>query len=653
MIFATAGHVDHGKTSLIKQLTGVDTDRLAEEKRRGLSINLGYAYRRLDEGLRIGFVDVPGHQRFINTMISGICGIDHALLVVAADDGPMPQTYEHVNVLKVLGVTAYTVVMTKIDRADTERLQVVESQIRHLLERNDIANSPFFRISNITGEGIPELLSHLDDCALRLPKTDAKGHFRLSIDRAFELKGVGLVVTGTATSGEVRADQNLRLLPLERTLRVRSLHTQDERAQVGREGDRCALNIVGNISKEEIARGCWLVGEAAGPTTKRVDARVELFPESPASIHHLSKVKVYLGAGFHEAQPYLIAPQKGPKQIAPGESALVQLIFEAEISCSTGERFLIRDSSETLTLGGGVIVDPYAPQWHKRTERRLAYLDAMQSSSAQEALHHWLIVRGDWLERERFSQAWNLRDDEMQALLGHPELSGNIAEINAGKRRLLIPPSLWRSTTQQLLTALSAWHTENSQQEGISVPALRRLKGMALAEELFTAALEALLRDGKLTLQTGLLKIAGHRVAVESAAQQRLAVILKLLARSGKKIPSTSELADALAVDPKMLMGNLSLGVKQGKLCRVAPHRYATPEVLGPLAKELRQLVTQKKEVSVREFCDGVGIGRNLAIELLEYFDQVRFTARRGNNRIVLNAAWPDSLMDQVQSSGP
>lgn len=648
MIIATAGHVDHGKTALVKQLTGFDTDRLAEEKRRGLSINLGYAYRQLKDGYRVGFVDVPGHQQFINTMIAGVCGIDHALLVVAADDGPMPQTLEHLNVLRVLGVPTYTAVITKVDRVDSKRLQVVEAQVKQLLRLNGIGNSPCLRVANTTGEGISELLAHLAKCAARLPTAGKMGHFRISIDRSFELKGVGLIVTGTATSGEVRANQNLRLLPLERMVRVRSLNVQDERAQVGRRGDRCALNIVGEISKDEIKRGFWLVDESSGPTTKRIDARIELFADATASVRHLSPLKVYLGAGHYEAQPYLIAANRRPKEIAAGESSLVQLIFDREISCYTGERFVLRDNSETLTLGGGKIIDPYAPQWRKSTERRLAYLDAMASADPQRALYKWLTVRGDWLDRERFAHAWNLRDDEMQSLLANSE-PAQIVETRAGRKRLLIPASLFRSTIEWLLGNLSTWHRENPLKGGIAVAELRKLTGMGLAQELFEAALETLISEGKLGLQSGLLRVSGHRATVEDAAEQMLAGVLRLLARYGTRIPSTHELAAELSVDPKALIGALSLGVKLDRLYKVTPQRYVTPEVLYPLAKELERLA-QEAEVSVRAFCDGVGIGRNLAIELLEYFDRVRFTVRRGNARKVLNRAWLSSFLASTPS---
>jgi selenocysteine-specific elongation factor len=324
LIVATAGHVDHGKTSLVRQLTGVDTDRLEEEKRRGLSINLGFAYRQLEDGTSVGFIDVPGHSRFINTMIAGVGAIDLAMLVVAVDDGPMPQTYEHLDVLRLLGVEHFILLLTKVDRVDFERVDEVEDNCLSLLpDGTDV-----FRVSNISGEGIPQVQEFLDARGRDWRRQNIKGRFRLSTDRAFHLKGAGLVVTGTAISGRVKTGASLVLQPGERAVRVRGIHAQDEEAEWGSAGQRCALNISGSVTRQDIERGDWLVEEGSGPCTGRFDARFTLLPASPLSLRHLVPVKLYIGAKRLPAKLVLLRPPGKEGGLDPGDTSRVQLIVD-------------------------------------------------------------------------------------------------------------------------------------------------------------------------------------------------------------------------------------------------------------------------------------------------------------------------------------
>ena len=291
MIVATAGHVDHGKTSLVKQLSGIDTDRLVEEKRRGLSINLGYAYERIADGVSIGYIDVPGHNRFINTMISGVSCIDMALLVVAADDGPMPQTIEHLEVLRLLGVTEFVLVITRIDRVEQSRVDEVIHGVREILA----ADCPVFPVSNIDGTGVAQLRGFLHKRAQHIGIKLDRGYFRLSIDRSFLLQGTGLVVTGTIISGRVVVGDRIRLMPGGLPVRVRGIHVQDEKAQSGRAGQRCALNITG-LDRQQIDRGDWLQASAIAQASDRIDVRLDILASLPFTIKHLSPVKLYIGA---------------------------------------------------------------------------------------------------------------------------------------------------------------------------------------------------------------------------------------------------------------------------------------------------------------------------------------------------------------------
>jgi selenocysteine-specific elongation factor len=330
LIIATAGHVDHGKTSLVRNLTGVETDRLEEEQRRGLSINLGYAYTRLDDETVLGFIDVPGHRRFINNMISGISGIDLGLLVVAADDGPMPQTREHLQVMHLLGVKHYLLVVSKCDRVDEHRLEEVCQESAALLP----SDTPLYKVSNTTGIGINELRSELERHARLCKGQGTTGHFRMSIDRAFHLQGRGLILTGTITSGTITKGDAVVLQPQREVLRVRGIHTQDAPAALGKVGERCALNVSGTVHKDDIARGDWVASKSGIDTTSRFDTRVQLLPEAAFALKHLSEVKLHIGAKHLKARLMLLQNEgASPSRQQPGETALVQFVTDRPVLC--------------------------------------------------------------------------------------------------------------------------------------------------------------------------------------------------------------------------------------------------------------------------------------------------------------------------------
>ncbi|MFK7977867.1 MAG: selenocysteine-specific translation elongation factor, partial [Halioglobus sp.] len=334
MIVATAGHVDHGKTSLIRQLTGVDTDRLEEEKRRGLSINLGYAYLPTEGGIPIGFIDVPGHQRFINTMISGISGIDLGMLVIAADDGVMPQTQEHLDVLSVLGVKRLVVVISKIDRVEPERVEDVTAVAANLVQAHHFETLGVFPLDNISGEGIAPLRQFLCSSAQENVAKAPTGCFRLSVDRAFTIKGSGLVVTGTTSTGAVSEGDTLTHFPTGNEVRVRSLRVHDAQAAAAAPGQRCAINLTGDIALSDVERGDWLLGHGCGQATAVIDAEATLLSDAPFSLKHLSPVKIHIGA--QRVAGRIALPFSGDeKRMQPGKTRLVQLRLEEPIPTYT------------------------------------------------------------------------------------------------------------------------------------------------------------------------------------------------------------------------------------------------------------------------------------------------------------------------------
>jgi len=374
MIVGTAGHIDHGKTSLVKALTGIDADRLKEEKERGITVDLGFAYQPQDDGQVLGFVDVPGHEKLVRNMLAGATGIDHVMLVVAADDGPMPQTREHLAILDLLGLQSGVVALSKCDLVDETRLQQVGQEIRTLLCGTGLEHASVLPVSSISGAGLDALAQHLRAARVQAPARTREGHFRLAIDRSFTLSGIGTVVTGTAVSGRVKVGDRLRLSPSGLEVRVRGLHAQNQTAEEGVAGQRLALNLVG-VEKQQVQRGHWLVHDELHAPTQRIAARLRLLPSEAKALAHWTPVHLHLGAEDVNARVALLEGSS----LQPGGHALVQFDLDRPIGALRGDRFIIRDQSALRTLGGGQVVDPYPPPTRRHRTQLVQALRAMEA----------------------------------------------------------------------------------------------------------------------------------------------------------------------------------------------------------------------------------------------------------------------------------
>ncbi|MGE8475660.1 MAG: selenocysteine-specific translation elongation factor, partial [Paraburkholderia hospita] len=376
MIVGTAGHIDHGKTTLVRALTGVDTDRLKEEKARGISIELGYAYTPLDNGDVLGMIDVPGHEKLVHTMAAGACGIDYALLVIAADDGIMPQTREHLAILQLLGITRGAIALTKTDRVDDARIAQVHEEIRAWLAATPFADAPVFDTNATSPDdaGVRALSSHLRDAAVAWRARRDDGLFRLAVDRVFTLAGQGTIVTGTVFAGRVATGDTLMLEPAHRAVRVRSIHAQNRAADVGRAGQRCALNLAG-IHKDAIARGDWIVDARLAKPGERFDVELKLLADADITLQHWAPLHVHIGTLHRVAHVALLEGDT----LAACCSARVQLVFDAPVCALPGDRFIVRNAQATRTVGGGRVLDPFGPPRKRRTAERRAWLDALQT----------------------------------------------------------------------------------------------------------------------------------------------------------------------------------------------------------------------------------------------------------------------------------
>ena len=419
MLIATAGHVDHGKTVLVKALTGVDTDRLPEEKERGLSIDLGFAYHTRADGAVLGFVDVPGHERFIRNMLAGVAAIDYALLIVAADDGPMPQTREHLAILDLLGVDAGAAVVTKVDLVDEAQAAAVTSRVRALVEGTGLEGAPVFPVSAATGTGMEALRDHLATLATPSPRerraarVETGARFRLAVDRSFTVRGAGLVVTGAVFSGEVAVGDRLVLAPSGAAVRVRGIHAQNRTAPRGTRGERCAINLARTeLGRADIRRGDWLTGEPSPGVSQRFDAELRVLASEERPLTHWTPVHVHAGAASLTGR---VAVLEG-RNIAPGARGLVQIVVDQPFVGVRGDRFILRDQSARRTIAGGAVLDPAGAVRGRARPERVAALRAMAAGAPDAALAALLATSANGVDLDHFADAWNLRPEEAEAL---------------------------------------------------------------------------------------------------------------------------------------------------------------------------------------------------------------------------------------------
>lgn len=627
MIVGTAGHIDHGKTTLVHALTGVDTDRLAAEKLRGISIELGYAYQPLPDGGVLGFVDVPGHERFIHTMLAGAAGIDFALLVVAADDGVMPQTREHLNILDLLGIERGAVALTKIDRVDAARTAEVERDLHRLLADTALAGRPVFAVSATGGEGVDALRAHLHEAAQAMPQAKAGGGFRLAVDRSFTLKGAGTIVTGTVFSGRVEVGDELVVTPSGKPVRLRSLHVMNRPAQLGLTGQRCALNLHG-VGQDEIARGDWIVAPRLHAPTARFDVRLTLSPQAPAALTHWAPVHLHLGAAHVMARVALLEGDS----LAPGGSALAQLVADRPLGALHGDRFILRGADARHTLGGGTVLDPEAPARRRKTPLRLAELAALGTPDTAQRLRQLLNLRG--LDLDRLAVHWNCQDPA-------EHLPTDSTRVRAGHETWAFSAAHWASLQDKLRTDLAVFHERFPDELGPDAARAWRmfLPGLpGLPAAAFAALTDQLLAAGTLQRSGPWLHLPTHRVALtreEEALYQR---IRPWLAESPFDPPWVRDLAKRAGRDEASMRRLLQKLARQGTLYQVVRDLFYLPESVAQLAALVQELEHAAGEARAAEFRDRSGLGRKRAIQVLEFFDRVGYTRRVREGHRLRNA---------------
>lgn len=622
MIIGTAGHIDHGKTSLVKALTGIDADRLKEEKARGITLDLGYAYSPLPSGEMLGFIDVPGHEKLVHNMLAGTTGIDFVLLVVAADDGPMPQTREHLAILNLLGLARGAVALTKIDRVSDERAAQAHAEVESLLRGTALESSPIFPLSAISGAGVEALRAHLAEAAASSPPRASAGNFRLAIDRCFTLSGTGTVVTGTVFSGTVRVGDQLRLSPAGIAVRVRGIHTQNRPAERGATGQRCALNLAGaDFDKGDVRRGDWILSDAAHAPTQRLDVRLNLLPGTGHALRHWSPVHFHLGAIDVTARVALLEGDA----IESGASARAQIVLDRFIGALRGDCFIIRDQSASRTLGGGGVLDPFPPARKRRTPERLAILAALEQTRLDAALEGMLDASPGGVDLARFALICNLNPAEAEALQRRLPLA--IAD------GMVFAHTAWQGLRQAVLEHLAEAHRQSPETLGPGANQLRIQVVPRMAVAVFDRLLAQLCADGLLVKSGPWLHLPQHHITLSSDDREIWSKVEPLLLHKPFQPPRVRDLAKTLQIEEAQMRLLLQRLAAMGEVYRVAHDHYFMPQSVERLAAIARKIAAEQPggQITAALFRDQIGTGRKLAIQILEFFDASAITRRAGD----------------------
>jgi selenocysteine-specific elongation factor len=616
MIIGTAGHVDHGKTALVKALTGVDTDRLAEEKRRGITIDLGYAYTG-----DLGFIDVPGHERFVHTMLAGASGIDTALLVVALPEGIRPQTREHLQILSLLGIDHAVVALSKADLAE-DRIPGVAAEVRTLLAGTPLAGAPMIPVSAVTGQGIQALRDALSASSAR--DRNRQSYPRLAVDRAFTLPGAGLIVTGTLVSGRIAVEDRLLLSPSGLELRVRGLHAQNKPAEQAVAGQRVALNITGpRLSKDVVARGDWVLHPDIHAPAAAMDARIALLPDATRAIRQDTQVHLHLGAAHVMVRMSLLDRER----LEPGQAALVRLTLQQPIGALAGDRIVLRDTGATSTIGGGMVLDPFPPRRGRRTPLRLAQLAALEVPGVAEALRGLLAVAPGWTDQGLFMRGHNVRQADRAAL------TASVPAVAAGG--LILSPAAFESVRAAVLAALAAHHRASPELPGLHAERLR----LALAERPplagFRGVLEVLLRQGEIAVDGPWFRLPGHRISLSPQDDHLWRAARPLIAADPFRPPRVRDIAAALKLPEGAVRVTLKRLMRMGQIVEVAPDYFFLRETVAVMAALAAETVDADGLLTAASFRDRLNNGRKLAILILEFFDKAGVTVRQGDVRRV------------------
>ncbi|MGQ9705129.1 MAG: selenocysteine-specific translation elongation factor [Actinomycetota bacterium] len=638
-IIGTAGHIDHGKTELVKALTGMDTDRLKEEKERGISIELGFASLRLPNGVSAGVVDVPGHEHFVKNMLAGATGFDLVLLVVAADDGVMPQTVEHLAIVDLLGVSDGVVAITKADLVEEDMLELVKEDVSEALRGTALEHAEVVVTSSRTGQGLDDLLQALAQAAERIRSRDSEGPFRLPVDRVFTLRGIGTVVTGTLWEGSVADGEEAMVQPSGRRLRVRNVQVHGEDVERAYAGQRVAMNLPG-ISREEITRGDVIVSPGFLRPTLMTDAILHLLESAPQPLKNRARIRFHHGTSEIMARVVLLG---GREELSPGESHFVQLRLEKPAVLRYGDRFIIRSYSPITTIGGGRILDSH-PRKHRH--HQMEVLEELRVRERADPAQLVLLALGEKglpMSLSGLVERLELKARQVEEAVKDLRVKGKLVEIEGEGGPLYLDPCRLEAILDTMAGLVEEQHTANPLKAGVEKEVLRQRleerlrkgKKYQLAMEDFLALLRAAERAGRLETEGGKVRIAGRGRALGERERALLEELEKLIREGGFSPPLFKELLERLGVDRNRLRDLLNILLEEGRIEQVNPEYFLATGRLAEAEEKVVAFLSGNQRLAVADLRDMLGASRKYAIPLLEYLDRKRVTRREGDYRVL------------------
>jgi selenocysteine-specific elongation factor len=630
VILGTAGHIDHGKTTLIKTLTGVDLDRLKEEKERGITIQLGFTSLELPSGQRLGIVDVPGHEKFIRNMVAGVGGIDIVLFTIAADEGIMPQTREHLDICNILRIRRGIIALTKADLVDEEWLQLVQEEIRSFSQGSFLELAPIIPVSSVTGEGIPSLLEAMDRIAREVEDKPAGGILRLPIDRVFTMKGFGTVITGTLISGSVAVGDSVEILPGGFEAKVRGIQVHNEQVSLATAGLRTAINLQG-VEKESVAKGGMLVHPRTLAPSERIDVRLEHLSSSSKPLKNRSIARFHSGTSEVLCRIILLDQD----ELAPGAGSLAQIILDEPVVVLPRDRFVMRSYSPVYTIGGGEILDAH-PHKHKRlAEETVAPLGAMQHSSAQEQTLLFIADAG--------FAGLDLRQLTARTGKDPAQLTGMLGSLIGEKKLVLIDRETskvlsaghYEKLQSLMLDEINDYHKKFPLKKGMLKEELKSKLPQLVDTRLFQHLLNDLLGAERLTVDKDTLWLPQHKPQLKDAQKELKEKIAALYRKNSLTPPTIKELIDKLGSSERETQAIVALLTTDGQLVKVKENLWFHREALEGLQKTLVEALKKNGEITPVQFKDLIQASRKFAIPLLEYFDQIKITIRVGDKRVL------------------
>jgi selenocysteine-specific elongation factor len=629
VILGTAGHIDHGKTSLVKALTGVDTDRLKEEKERGITTELGFTFLDLPSGIQLGIIDVPGHEKFVKHMVAGVWGIDLVALVIAADEGVMPQTREHLDICRLLKVKKGLIVLTKIDLVDQELVELVKEEVSEIVQDTFLKRAPILSVSSVTGEGIPQLISTLDLLSQEIESRSPDGLFRLPIDRVFIMKGFGTVVTGTMISGNLSLGETVQVLPSGIQGKVRTLQVYNKSVEKAVAGERTAVNLQG-IETSVIERGDVLTRPDTLEPTQLIDAYLEYLPDAPRPLRHRTKQRFHIGTTLTNASIFLLDRE----ELTPGESGFVQLRLERPVVALPQDRFVIRGSAAIQTVGGGIILDSHPDKHRRLSSSVIADLSLLKDGTGEQALQQYIHhSRMGGITLEDLLNRVEMPPHEVQSIIRKMAEKGTLLLIDPEKLKV-IESGQYRGLKDLALTQLREFHQRFPMKSGLSKEELRTKLPPEVDVKLFQILINDLIQSKEVVLEKDKLRFTSHQVssADEKGLVKRVEVAVL---QGGLQPPSPKELSGEWSEREEEVRAIFEHLVHEGILVKIKGEIYFHRVSFEKLKEELVTYLKNHQEITTPQFKEMTKASRKYVIPLIEYFDQIKLTLRLGEKRVL------------------